>query len=221
MPETAPKGTYAGRSVDERRADRRRRFLEAALELYGTQGYAAATTDRLCEAAGLSTRQFYEEFTNRNQLLLELYDLINDEASAAVAVAMAAALQREADLWDLVHEGVQIYVSANATDVRRAQVAYVTIVGVTPEIEEHRLSRRRRWVQEMCVLADELVRRGQIPDRDYRLTLSAFVGAVNGLVHDWCRSSPRPPLAEITGTLTHLLFSSLTIAPRPPAETNG
>ncbi|MQA12822.1 MAG: TetR family transcriptional regulator [Pseudonocardiaceae bacterium] len=56
---------YGGRSAQQRRSDRRARLLVAALDLIGTQGYAAATVEALCGAARVSTRTFYEEFGGR------------------------------------------------------------------------------------------------------------------------------------------------------------
>ena len=58
----APTGRYGGKSAEQRQAERRGRFLDAALQLFGdTPGYRGTTVAALSEAAGLSTRQFYEE----------------------------------------------------------------------------------------------------------------------------------------------------------------
>ncbi len=58
-----PTGRYGGRTAAERQAERRSRFLDAALQLFGdSPGFRSTTIAALSEAAGLSTRQFYEEF---------------------------------------------------------------------------------------------------------------------------------------------------------------
>ncbi|WP_433337907.1 TetR/AcrR family transcriptional regulator [Spirillospora sp. CA-294931] len=208
---SAPRGRYAGRTATERRAERRERFLAAGLELYGTEGYAAASTERLCAAAGLSTRQFYEEFTNRDEVLLELYDRINDEATAAVTETVRAAEERGAGIDELIRDGLRAYVTTTASDLRRAQIAFVAVVGVSQAIEKHRLERRARWVDLICEVADAAARRGQVPHRDNRLVVTAFNGATNELVHTWCLSEPKAPLDDIVEALARLLIGALVL----------
>jgi AcrR family transcriptional regulator len=207
-----PRNRYGGRSAEERRAERRERMLAAGLELYGTQGYAAATVERLCELAGLSTRQFYEEYDHRNQVLLDLYDEVNDRAAMAVTEVAMQALGDglDFDVQELIRRSLAAYLKVTVDDQRWAQVVYVTIVGVSPQIEQHRRERRHAWAVMLSQLAEAGAERGRIPRRDFHLTMTAFVGAVHGLVLDWCQSDPRPPLDDVTETLTHLLFSALT-----------
>ena len=86
----APTGRYGGKTAAERQADRRRRFLDAALELFGNDpGYRATTVAALSEAAGLSTRQFYEEFRTLEDVLAALHLQVNDWAQEAVLAAFA------------------------------------------------------------------------------------------------------------------------------------
>src|SRR5690606_36883739 len=83
-------GRYAGKSAEERRAERRRRFLDAALQLFGAgPGYRATTVTALSEAAGLSTRQFYEEFRTLEDVLAALHLAVNDRTEEAVLAAAA------------------------------------------------------------------------------------------------------------------------------------
>ena len=80
---------YAEKTATERRADRRTRLLEAALDAFGNGGYRAASIEQLCAAAGISTRNFYEEFANREELLIALHDDLNARALTAVVEALA------------------------------------------------------------------------------------------------------------------------------------
>jgi AcrR family transcriptional regulator len=207
-----PRNRYGGRSAEERRAERRERLLAAGLELYGTQGYAAATVERLCELARVSTRQFYEEYEHRNQVLLDLYDDVNDRAGDAVAEVAMQLLSQEShfDVEELIRRPLTAYLKVAVDDLRWAHLVYVTIVGVSPQIERHRRERRNAWAARLARLAEAAAERGTIPRRDFDLTMMAFVGAVHGLVLDWCQSDPRPPLDDVTETLTHLLFSALS-----------
>ena len=66
---SAPGRLFAGRTTEERRAERRARLLAAAGRIYGERGYRNATVKAVCDAAGLTERYFYESFANSEDLL--------------------------------------------------------------------------------------------------------------------------------------------------------
>src|ERR687894_2513842 len=88
---TASGRRYGGRAAEERRAERRRRLLDAATELFGTRGYAATTIEALYTEARLAPRHFYEQFPGREQLLRAVYDETIEHVAAAVADARETA----------------------------------------------------------------------------------------------------------------------------------
>ena len=138
-------GRYAGKAATERHAERRRRFLDAGLELFGAgPGYRSTTVAALCEAAGLSTRQFYEEFRTLEDVLAVLHLEVNDYAERAVLDALA----RTAELPAAERYGsvFRAYAASIAEDPRRIRITFTEIVGVSPRLDEQRLSRRARWI---------------------------------------------------------------------------
>lgn len=82
---------WAGTTLADRRADRRRRLLDVGLDLLGTQGSSAVTVRSVCRAAGLTDRYFYENFADRDALMLAVYDEVADEARAVLVAAVASA----------------------------------------------------------------------------------------------------------------------------------
>ncbi|MGI5167812.1 TetR/AcrR family transcriptional regulator [Spirillospora sp. CA-253888] len=210
MSGTGPSRGYAGKTAEQRRAERRERFLSAGLELLTGGGYAAATVERICETAGLSTRQFYAEFDNRDDVLLALYDQVDARAEAAVARALDRRPADRADFREMLRRALAAYLAVVARAPRRAQVAFDAIAGVNPRVEAHRRAARRRWAERLAERAALAAELGIIPDRDFGLLMTAFIGAVNGLVGDWAAAEPRAPLEEVAETLAHLLHSALT-----------
>jgi AcrR family transcriptional regulator len=65
---------YRGVSAEERRAGRREQLLEACREVIGRDGLGAATVGAVCAEAGLTKRYFYEGFSDRDALLVEVLD---------------------------------------------------------------------------------------------------------------------------------------------------
>jgi AcrR family transcriptional regulator len=203
----APRRSYGGRSAEERRADRRERLLGAGLELFGTRGYAATSIERLCATASVSTRNFYEEFSGREELLTALHRGINERARAALDTAYADAAG--APLPARVERAVRAFVTVTASDPRWARIAFVEVIGVSASLERHRLQWRAHWEETMLAMIKEAVERGEAADRDYRLTVIAIIGAVNNLVHHWSARDQTIPLDDITEELTHLILSAV------------
>lgn len=203
----APRRSYGGRSAEERRADRRERLLGAGLELFGTRGYAATSIERLCATASVSTRNFYEEFSGREELLTALHRSINERARAALDTAYAEAAADP--LPARVERAVRAFVTVTASDPRWARIAFVEVIGVSAGLERHRLQWRGHWEETMLAMIREAVGRGEAADRDYRLTVIAIIGAVNNLVHHWSARDQTIPLDDITAELTHLILSAI------------
>ncbi|AZP22038.1 TetR/AcrR family transcriptional regulator [Streptomyces aquilus] len=204
----APTGRYGGKTAEERQAERRRRFLDAALQLFGdTPGFRNTTVAALSEAAGLSTRQFYEEFRTLEDVLAALHLQVNEWAEQAVVAAVA-----EADTLPLPERAAAIFraYAANVTgDPRRIRITFVEIIGVSPRMEEQRLARRAGWVELVCAEAGAAVARGEAAPRDYRLPATAFIGAVNGLLHDWSSGWVDASLDEVVEELVRQLLAIL------------
>ncbi|MET8164330.1 TetR/AcrR family transcriptional regulator [Streptomyces sp. NPDC005329] len=207
----APTGRYGGKSAEQRQVERRGRFLEAALRLFGdVPGYRGTTVASLSEAAGLSTRQFYEEFRTLEDVLAALHLQVNDWAEEAVLAAFAAAQDRP--LVERVTAIFRAYAADVTSDPRRIRITFVEIVGVSPRLEEQRLARRARWVDLICAEATAAAARGEAAPRDYRLAATAFIGSVNGLLHDWSAGWVDATLDEVVDELVRQLLGIL----RPP-----
>ena len=85
-----PVRPYAGVSAEDRRAERRRRLLDAGLELFGTEGIAATTIADVCEQAGLTKRYFYESFATIDELAGAVFAEVTTRLVEQVAPAITA-----------------------------------------------------------------------------------------------------------------------------------
>jgi len=175
---------YGKQTADERRAARRERMLAAGLDAFGGPlGYRGTTIEALCTAAGVSTRNLYEEFGSREALLIALHDDLNLRAAQAVAGAL-----QDADPLDVrtrVHAAVSAYLQVMTSDRRWARIALVETVGVSAEAEAARRAAIDRFVAMIEFEAGRLVDAGAIPARDHHLTAVALAGALYGLVNTW------------------------------------
>jgi len=203
-----PTGRYAGKSAEERQAERRRRFLDAGLQLFGdTPGYRTTTVAALSETAGLSTRQFYEEFRTLEDVLAALHLQVNDWAEEAALEGLATAEDRT--IAERATAAFRAYAANVTGDPRRLRITFTEIIGVSPRLERQRLERRARWVDFICAEAAAAAERGEAVARDYRIAAAAFIGSVNGLLHDWQAGWVDATLDEVVDELVQLLLGIL------------
>ena len=80
------------RSTRLPRHERRRQLLDAALEVFVSQGYHAAAMDEIAERAGVSKPVLYQHFPGKLDLYLALLDQSVDELVGAVRDALRSTL---------------------------------------------------------------------------------------------------------------------------------
>ena len=199
---------YSGRSVEEWKAARRERLLAAALELFGTEGYPATSVERLCTHAKVSTRHFYHEFQNKEAVLLAVHAQVIELAVRSTGDA----LRRTADrpVRERITAAVDGYLRTIMTDLRRARISFVEVVGTSPAVEEQRIAFRELLIGNVRDLGDTAVERGEIKRKDFRFLGLAFFGAVNTVVYDWMLTDPRPPEQKVQTSLRELAVQLIT-----------
>ncbi|ADB35849.1 transcriptional regulator, TetR family [Kribbella flavida DSM 17836] len=203
-----PVRRYSGRSVDEWKAARRERLLDAALELFGTEGYPATSVERLCGQAKVSTRHFYHEFQNKEAVLLAVHAQLIELAVRSTGEALAATA--EAPVEQRIGAAVEGYLRTIMTDLRRARISFVEVVGASPAVEEQRIAFRELLVSSVVRIGDTAVARGEIKAKDFRFLGLCFIGAVNTVVYDWMLADPRPPEQQVQVALRDLAVNLMT-----------
>ncbi|GLY67649.1 TetR/AcrR family transcriptional regulator [Amycolatopsis taiwanensis] len=80
--------TWAGTTLHDRRAARRERLLDAGLDLLGTAGSSAVSVRGVCRSAKLTERYFYENFADREEFVLAVYERVAGQAHQALVDAV-------------------------------------------------------------------------------------------------------------------------------------
>ncbi|SFB48808.1 transcriptional regulator, TetR family [Amycolatopsis marina] len=203
-----PGRMYRGVAPGRRRAERRERLLAAALDEFTSTGYQATKIAELCSRAGVSTRNFYEEFRGKEDVLLALHARINDMAMVRVGVELGAVA--EADVVTRIGKLVDVFVATVAVDPRLPRLNYVEAVGVSPALEAQHQEWVGRWADFICGEAERAAEDGIAPRRDYRLTAIALVGAVTGLLREWQAHDPPIPAAAIAEEMKGIMIAAIT-----------
>ncbi|MEU6559402.1 TetR/AcrR family transcriptional regulator [Nocardia nova] len=188
----------------ERQVERRTLFREAGLTVFSRSTYAASSVSEICSTAGLSRRQFYELYSAREDLLVDIYDDIQQRAHIAVTEALTES--EEVQPQDLIDGAVGAYCRAVADDIRCARVAFVEVVGVSAELEARRAQVREQWAQVIEATAG-LLPGTRTPPGGWKIAAPAYLGAVNAAAHEWSQEDPRSPLEDLIAVLSTLLFA--------------
>ncbi|MDT4920062.1 MAG: hypothetical protein QOI15_964 [Pseudonocardiales bacterium] len=161
---------YRGVPADERRAQRRRLLLEAALDCLHEDGLAAISVRAICGRARLTPRYFYESFEDLEQLLLAAVNSVIDEVAER---ALAALAEAPAELAVQVRAAIDAGYGVVVTDERKASAILVAASGHGPL-----RARRQQLVTDYADLIIDglpLLNALGLPERRTARTMALFV----------------------------------------------
>ena len=199
--ETVNKRVYRKKNPEDRVLERRERLMQAALQLFGTQGYANTTIETLCSEAKVTTRHFYQVFSSREELLLAVYNQITEELQVSLFSAMMAERQ---GLQEKMQQVIQAVVNNYLTDSRRAQIGVLEVVGASAIVEK----RRREVIHGIAIHLEQfmnaLAAENQLPQRNYHWLAVALVGGINELMAEWLMNQSLS-LEQLTDEIFYLI----------------
>jgi AcrR family transcriptional regulator len=194
--------TYAGRTLDERRAERRQRLIAAGLQEFGTAGYRATSVKDLCARAGLTERYFYEQFADREAILIAVFDHVIEIVSSATFAAVTGAPANESAR---MRAGIHGFLEALSEDPRRARVQLVEVVGQSAELERRRFAAMHTFASFIESTASELdpARRYRPGSRSHAIVM-ALVGGTNHLAVEWTLGDLEMEMEDLVDSLVAL-----------------
>jgi AcrR family transcriptional regulator len=199
--ETVNKRVYRKKNPEDRVLERRERLMQAALQLFGTQGYANTTIETLCSEAKVTTRHFYQVFSSREELLLAVYNQITEELQVSLFSAMMAERQ---GLQEKMQQVIHALVNNYLTDSRRAQIGVLEVVGASAIVEK----RRREVIHGIAIHLEQfmnaLAAENQLPQRNYHWLAVALVGGINELMAEWLMNQSLS-LEQLTDEIFYLI----------------
>ena len=198
----APARSYGGLAMEERVAARRARFVEAGVELFGTQGFRGATVRGICAAAGLTDRYFYESFASLESLLAAVYGSLTERFAKRLTEESfasegwrgdAAAVERQVTAaYELWFDTVR--------DARVARILLVEILGVSPGMDAlYEESARAMAALTIMPLAGTLPTL-KLPKARRELLGRALVGAALQVAKMWMTGGYKLPRRDVVRT---------------------
>ena len=196
-----PARRYRGLDADERRADRRRRLLDAGLELFGTVGFAGTTITALCRTAGITTQHFYDEFGTKEALLWGVFDETVNQASERVGDALADA---PLALEPRIRAGMGAFLHAMLDDPRRARIQCMETVGIGAEFERRRRELLRAYAALVGESAQAIAGQQGGTAQGTQFITTTLVAGVNDAMIEWLHLEEPPAIDAMTDELVEL-----------------
>ncbi|WP_268929814.1 TetR/AcrR family transcriptional regulator [Nocardia coffeae] len=172
-----------GLDAEQRSVRRRRKILDAAMDLFAKHGFWSTSIEHICQSAYVGTKAFYEHFESKEACYRALLDQVTAHTQQHVAERAAAVAELP---WSQRSPVViAAFVHAIADDPRVAAVGFGQAGGISPAVERQRRG-YRRWA---AAFLDAQWSGDPDPEPDrQRRRLALALGAIGGLfelVTDW------------------------------------
>lgn len=206
---------WHGTAREARDEERRRRLLEAALELHGTVGYGSTTVQSVCRLAKVSTRSFYELYADHEELLTRLYLDLNEELLATISGA-SGRLPR--DLFTAVRALADAALGPMLADERKARVLEIEAVGVSEALEQQRRATIRRLAAAVDTALDAFAAAGLIASAPGGLGSLVLIGGITEALVHRVQSAPdaREPTAVFIDEIARVIVLMTGHGPAVP-----
>lgn len=173
-------GTWGGRTTEERRAERRKRLIDAATEIWGESGWAAVTMRGVCSRTSLNDRYFYEDFKDRDALLVAAWENARDEVFGEVSGVFVSNLHQP--MLVTLRAAISAVVERTASDTGRAQILLMHHVGSA--LQDHRAAALQQ-ATELVLLAAQPHLRSGADETGLRMDTLVAVGGFVELISAW------------------------------------
>jgi AcrR family transcriptional regulator len=196
--------SYGGVSAADRVAARRAALVEAAIRLYGTDGYAATGVKDLCREAGVTDRYFYESFQDRSELFAAAFEHVVAELLTVVG---AAALAEAGEPDRQARAAVGGLVGHLAAEPAKARLLFVEAGAVGGDVSREVRASVRRFADLLAGAARPHLPAGT---SDLRLTMAALslVGAMGLVVLEWLDGTIEATQDEVTDYFVDMLLAA-------------
>jgi len=200
-----------GRGEQGRSTIRRRRVLEAALDIFTRDGYGGTLVDDVAQAAETSKGGVYFHFPSKQALYLGILDeaarLLLDRAERAMADEQDPIARGDAAL--------RAVLKTFGGHRKLARLLLVDALGAGHEFNAKMAELHEAFAGLIKRQLDEAVALGTLPPLDTEIVSTAWYGAVNQIVTRWVLSGRPERLEDAYPALRALLLHGVHGGPGP------
>ena len=205
MAQMAQVRPYRGVEAADRLSGRRRRFLEAGLDILGSDNDLSELTVRgICRQAGVALRYFYESFSDKDDFVGQVFDWVIGDIAATTQAAVGGAPPREQS-----RAGMANIVHTIAADARVGRLLFSAQLSNAVVVRK----RAESGALMAMLLLQHAGAMGARTDEHIKATSHFAVGGVSQTISAWLDEELRMDSDELVGLLASTLDQLST--PRP------
>ena len=189
------------------RHERRRQLLDAALEVFVSQGYHAAAMDEIAERAGVSKPVLYQHFPGK----LELYLALLDESVDALVETVRDALRSNADPKQRVAATFGAYFEYVGGQGQAYRLIFESDLSNEPAVRD-RLERAQRQCADM--VSQAIAEGAGISDAEAHLIGVGLVGMAQVTARYWLGARDHIPREAAEQLVARLAWRGISGWPR-------
>jgi AcrR family transcriptional regulator len=189
----------------------RDRLIDAMAQTVAAKGYAGASLGDVCATAGVSTKAFYEQFTDKEACFLATFD----RGVELLTKSVAGAYQQPGRWPERIHRGLGVLLNVLAGEPAFATLAVVEVLAAGPRA----LQRRKALLDAFTMFFADAPRKVSSPEVP-PVVVEAVVGGIYGVIFDYVSAGSSVELPDHLPALTYFTLAPF-IGPRAAATTAG
>jgi AcrR family transcriptional regulator len=200
------KRVYGGVSRDQRVAERKERFIEAGIQVFGTAGYHAATVRSLCAAAGLTDRYFYESFSDTESLLCAVYEHLMSELWKRLLLRLK---DHQPDSRGNLARACMSLFFETVRDRRVGRIFLFEVLGASRQLNKlyrHNAREFAAWLMGIVTSIEPTLR---MNEADEELIGLALIGAISQTALQWMLDEYRIPQDRVVESCTTVMLGTV------------
>lgn len=207
-------GKASSRTQKERSQATVNALLDAARELFASDGYAAISLDAVCVRAGVTKGAFYHHFNNKKDLFRAVYEKEQKTLSALISDVYI----QQHDAWWGCYEGCRVFLQASLDPVvQKITLIEASVVLNWTEMRDIKVG----CMSLMKAGIERAIRHGRIPDQPVEPLLGLLYGALCESAISIAQSSDQRAMLEQTLVVLRNIFAACENDGTAPAMPDG
>lgn len=172
------------------------------MDIFGTSGYRSASIDRICSAAGLTKRYFYESFDSSEALLEAVYRRATTTMLTSIHVSSDT---HTTGAEHVLQSALSNFFRTIADDPRSARIVLLEVLGVSAEVDALYRQTTGLFVDAVLAVADSVGTARGLAGPNRRTLAVGLVGAVLMMTQQWLLAPDSEPLDGVIASAHTIL----------------
>lgn len=206
---------YGGLSLDQRKKQRRDKFLEAGLCVFGSTGYRQASVRRLCQEAELTDRYFYEACGNLETLLVDVYQHCMTNLCKQILDAISTEYSHSKNPETAIIVGLDTFFK-ELENQKVARVCMIELEGLNPEVTQLYNNYIEGFAEILRQLANHAFPTMTISISEQKIIALSLVGAIRQAATSWLANDYDSDRSELVSATSKVFAGIIRLIQEKP-----